>query len=449
MAAKPHPALFAFVAFSAMTLDSCDRSPALPESVGYGANPALPDPRPTPSWAPHVDVATAVGWQAGEAPTPAAGLDVKAFASGLAHPRWLYELPNGDILAAETDAPAPPPGAGSGGLRAILERLVLRTAGSHGQSANRISLLRDANGDGVAETRTVLIDKLNSPFGMALVGDQLYIANADALVRVPYEEGQTKIEAAPQKVVDLPAGRNHHWTKSLIASKDGSHLYVGVGSNSNAAENGLDEEKDRADILEIDPATGSQRVYASGLRNPVGMAWNPWTGALWVSVNERDEIGADLVPDYMTSVKEGGFYGWPYSYWGRHVDARVTPQNPELVKTAIRPDYGLGAHTACLGFAFVSDAKLGSFQNGAVVSQHGSWNRTPRAGYRVIFVKFDNGAPVGGPQEILTGFLDHKGEARGRPVGVIVDRRGALLVADDVGGAVWRVSEKTKSARRD
>ncbi len=439
MATKPHLLLFACVTFA---VASCDRGAALPEIAGYGPNPTLPPPQPTPSWAPHVDVAPAVGWPVGEKPTAAAGLEVKVFASGLEHPRWLYELPNGDILAAETDAPQKPRSAGVGGLRGFVEGLVMRTAGSHRGSANRISLLRDADGDGVAETRTTLIDKLNSPFGMALVGDQLYIADADALVRVPYKDGDTKIDAAPQKVVDLPAGRNHHWTKSLIASKDGLRLYVGVGSNSNVAENGLEEEKDRAAILEIDPATGAKRVFASGLRNPVGMGWNPATGALWVSVNERDEIGDNLVPDYMTSVKEGGFYGWPFSYWGQNVDARVSPQNPELVKAAIRPDYGLGDHTACLGFTFVGDARLGPFQNGAIVSQHGSWNRTPRAGYRVIFVKFDNGAPIGGPQDVLTGFLNDKGEARGRPVGVIIDRRGGLLVADDVGGVVWRVNAK-------
>ncbi|PPD43557.1 MAG: sorbosone dehydrogenase [Methylocystis sp.] len=442
MAVTPRALLFTL---ATLALAACDRGPALPESAGYGPNPVLPDPAVTPSWAPNVNVATAVGWPAGEKPTAATGLGVKAFASGLEHPRWLYELPNGDILAAESDAPPKPEEIGAGGLRGFVEGMVLRTAGSHGQSANRISLLRDADGDGVAETRTVFIDKLNSPFGMALVGDWLYIANADALVRAPYNEGDAKIDAAPEKVVDLPAGRNHHWTKSLIASKDGSRLYVGVGSNSNVGENGLGEETDRAAILEIDPATGAKRVFASGLRNPVGMGWNPQTGALWVSVNERDEIGDNLVPDYMTSVKEGGFYGWPFSYWGQIVDPRVAPQNLELVKAAIRPDYGLGAHTASLGFTFVQETKLDRFQNGAIISQHGSWNRTPRVGYRVIYVKFENGVPVGAPQEVLTGFLNGRGEARGRPVGVIVDRRGGLLVADDVGGVVWRVSEIAES----
>lgn len=421
----------------ALALAACDRGAPLPESAGYGPDPALPAPKP--GLAPNVDVAPAIGWGPGEKPVAAQGLAVTAFATGLDHPRWLYELPNGDILAAETDAPPQAENAGFS-LRGLLEGMVMRKAGSHRGSANRISLLRDADGDGVAEMRSVLADKLSSPFGMALVGDRLYIANADALVRLPYKDGDTRIDAAPVKVAALPAGRNHHWTKSLLASKDGARLYVGVGSNSNVGENGLDEEKDRAAILEIEPATGATRVFAGGLRNPVGMAWNPSTGALWASVNERDEIGDDLAPDYMTSVREGGFYGWPYSYWGRNVDARVSPQRPDLVATATKPDYGLGSHTACLGFAFVGAAKLGSFHDGAIVAQHGSWNRTPRAGYRVIFVKFENGAPVGQPEEVLAGFLNERGEARGRPVGVIIDRRGGLLVADDAGSAIWRVS---------
>jgi len=440
MAAKRFYRVFACAALSMFALSSCDRGAELPESAGYGPNPTLPDPHASPSWAPHVNVASAIGWQPGEKPTAAPGLTVQAFATGLDHPRWLYQLPNGDVLVAETDAPPKPENIGTGGLRGFVEGLVMRSAGSHKGSANRIALLRDADQDGVAELRTAFLDKLNSPFGIALVGDQLFIANADALVRVPYKEGATRIETPPQKVADLPAGRNHHWTKSLLASRDGSKLYVGVGSNSNVGENGLEEEKDRAAILEIDPLTGATRVFASGLRNPVGMDWNPTTGALWVSVNERDEIGDNLVPDYMTSVQEGGFYGWPFSYWGQHVDERVAPQDPELVKKAIKPDYGLGSHTASLGFTFVGEAKLGAFQNGAIIGQHGSWNRTPRAGYRVIFVRFENGAPLGAPQEVLTGFLNAKEEARGRPVGVMVDHNGGLLVADDVGGMVWRVS---------
>lgn len=426
------------LALSVIGLAACDRGPELPESAGYGPNPTLPEPHPTGAF-PYVNVAPAVGWQANETPMPATGLAVQAFATGLEHPRWLYELPNGDILVAETDAPPPPEGWGGGGLRGLIMRLYMRQAGSHKPSANRITLLRDADGDGVAETKEVLLQNLNSPFGMALIDDQLYVANADALVRFPYKEGDTRIEAAPEKVVDLPAGRNHHWTKSLVADPVGSRLYVGVGSNSNAAEHGMEEEQDRAAILEIDPASGVSWVFASGLRNPVGLDWNPVTGELWTSVNERDEIGDNLVPDYMTSVREGAFYGWPYSYYGQHVDERVRPQNAELVKQAIRPDYALGAHTASLGFAFVGDADLGPFQQGAIIGQHGSWNRNPRAGYRVIFVKFEDGVPTGAPEEVLTGFLNERGEARGRPVGVIVDKQGGLLVADDVGGAVWRV----------
>lgn len=429
----------AFVSLSTLALASCDRGAALPESAGYGPDPQLPDPRPSPSWAPNVNTAKAIGWPVGEKPTPAAGLEVEAYASGLHHPRWLYALPNGDVLVAETDAPAPQEGA-AGGIRATVMGMIMRDAGSHHESPNRIVLLRDADGDGKAELRTTLLQNLHSPFGMALVGDRLYVADADALLRFPYKEGDTKIEAAPEKVADLPAGRNHHWTKSLVVDPVGSKLYVGVGSNSNVAENGMAEEINRAAILEIDPANGATRIFASGLRNPVGMDWNPWTGELWTSVNERDELGDNLVPDYMTSVKDGGFYGWPFSYYGQHVDARVKTQNPELVAKAIRPEYALGAHTASLGFTFVERADLGPFQQGAIIGQHGSWNRTPLAGYRVIFVKFDNGAPVGGPQEVLTGFLNDKGEARGRPVGVVIDRQGGLLVADDVGNAVWRVT---------
>lgn len=429
----------ACAAAAALGLAACNRGTSLPESAGYGPNPTLPEPTPSPAWAPYVKTARAVGWAPDEEPTPAAGLTVKAFAGGLKHPRWLYELPNGDVLVAETDAPPRAPGT-SGVIRSFFMGVYMRKAGSHMPSANRITLLRDADGDGVAETKTVFLERLNSPFGMALIGDRLYVANADALVSYQYTDGQTRIDSEPLKVADLPAGRNHHWTKSLLADPYGSRLYVGVGSNSNVGENGMDEEKDRAAILEIDPANGATRVFASGLRNPVGMDWNPVTGELWTSVNERDELGDNLVPDYMTSVRDGAFYGWPYSYFGQYLDPRVEPQNPELVKKAVKPDYALGSHTASLGFTFVGEADLGPFQNGAFIGQHGSWNRDPRAGYRVIFVKFRNGAPIGGPEDVLTGFLSPTGEARGRPVGVMVDRRGGLLVADDVGNTVWRVS---------
>ena len=417
---------------------ACGSAARLPESAGFGPDPELPPP--SHSVIPIINVAPARGWLEGETPQTAAGTKVVAFASGLDHPRWLHVLPNGDVLVAETNAP-PRPKEGKG-LRGWLFGLFQKKAGGAVPSADRITLLRDADRDGVAETRTELLSGLHSPFGMALVGDDLYVADTDAVVRFPYEEGATTITAPATKVVDLPAGeRNHHWTKSLIASPDGTKLYVGIGSNSNVAEHGLEEEEGRAEVWEIDPATGGHRVFASGLRNPVGMAWQPQTGALWVAVNERDELGSDLVPDYMTAVRDGGFYGWPYSYYGQHVDERVKPPRPDLVATAIEPDYALGAHTASLGLAYASgDALPERFRNGMFVGQHGSWNRKPHSGYRVIFVPFAEGVPAGDPIEVLTGFLDEKGESRGRPVGVALDATGALLVADDVGNVVWRVS---------
>jgi glucose/arabinose dehydrogenase len=389
---------------------------------------------------PTVRIARAVGWPAGASPVAAEGLTVNAFATGLVHPRWLYRLPNGDILVAETNAPPKPADKQDGGLRGWFMARAMERAGAAAPSPDRITLLRDADGDGAAETRTVFLDDLTSPFGMALVGDRLYVANADALVAFPYRPGETAISAAPVKVADLPAGRNHHWTKSLVASPDGSKLYVGVGSNSNIAEHGLDEEVNRAAILEIDAASGATRVFASGLRNPVGMDWNPESGALWVAVNERDELGNDLVPDYITSVRDGGFYGWPWSYFGPIVDTRVEPANPAMVARAIRPDYALGSHTASLGLAFnTSDGWPQVWRNGAFVGQHGSWNRSPPAGYQVIFVPFAGGAPAGPPRPVLTGFLDARGQAQGRPVGVAFAADGALLVADDVGDVIWRV----------
>lgn len=426
------------LAASVLALAGCGGGEALPPISGFGPEPVLPAPRS--GLLPTVKIADAVGWPQGEAPTPAAGFQVQRFADGLAHPRWLYRLPNGDILVAESDAPPKPEGHG-GGLRGFVQGLLMRKAGSQTPSADRITLLRDADGDGIAEQRSIFLQDLTSPFGMALVGDRLYVANADSVVMVPYRAGETRASAAPVKIADLPAGRNHHWTKSLAASPDGSRLYVGVGSNSNVGENGLDEEVDRAAILEIDPATGARRVYASGLRNPVGLTWNPDSGLLWTAVNERDEIGNDLVPDYMTSVQPGGFYGWPWSYWGQAVDARVSPANPERVASALRPDYGLGAHTASLGLTFYEgDSFPARYRHGAFVGQHGSWNRTPAVGYKVIFVPFRAGRPIGPPEDVLTGFLNARGQARGRPVGVVTDATGALLVADDVGDAVWRVS---------
>jgi glucose/arabinose dehydrogenase len=422
----------------ALSLAGCGERARLPLTAGIGPSPALPPPVKT--LFPTIDVADAKGWPAGVQPTAAPGLKVNAFATGLDHPRWILPLPNGDVLVSEASAPERPKEGKS--IEGFFMNLFMKKAGSAVPSANRISLLRDADGDGVAETRSVLLDGLASPFGMALVGDVLYVANSDAVVRVPYATGTTRITARPTKVADLPAGPlNHHWTKSLVASPDGTRLYVGVGSNSNAAENGIDKEAERAAIWEIDPATGRHRVFASGLRNPVGLAWEPERGALWVAVNERDELGSDLVPDYMTAVRDGGFYGWPYSYYGTHVDTRVNPRRPDLVARAIVPDYALGPHTASLGLASSRGAQLGArFANGMFVGQHGSWNRKPRSGYRVIFVPFAGGVPSGAAVEVLAGFVDAHGDARGRPVGVAVDRRGGLLVADDVGNVVWRVT---------
>jgi glucose/arabinose dehydrogenase len=422
-----------------LTVAACGgREIALDPALGYGPDPTLPEP--TPQRVPMVKIAEAIGWPAGAAPTPAPGFRVQAFARDLDHPRWLYRLPNGDVLVAESNAP-PKPENKSGGLRGWIEGLVMKRAGARAPSANRISLLRDADGDGVAEVRTAFLENLTSPFGMALVGDTLYVANADAVVAFPYQAGQTRITAAPRTLAPLPAGRNHHWTKSLVASPDGAHLYVGVGSNSNIGENGLDEEVGRAAVHEIDVVTGESRIFASGLRNPVGMAWQPDSGQLWVAVNERDALGNDLVPDYMTSVTRDGFYGWPWSYFGPIVDARVKPANPDMVARALKPDYALGAHTASLGLTFGEGSLFPArFAGGAFVGQHGSWNREPRAGYQVIFVPFSGGTPAGPPEEILGGFLNADGQAMGRPVGTQFDAAGALLVADDVGRVIWRVS---------
>ena len=426
--------LLAPVAF-VLALAGCGDMATVPVEAGYGPEPVLPPPKRTV--VPTVLVAPARGWPEGAAPTPAPGFAVNAFARGLDHPRWLYVLPNGDVLVAES---APPPKEG-GGLRNWVARYFMKRAGSLVPSANRITLLRDADGDGVAETRFRLLEGLNSPFGMALQDGQLYVANTDAILRFPYRDGQTRIDDPGTKVTDLPAGPiNQHWTRNILFSKDGKRLYAAVGSNSNVAENGMEAEEMRAAILEIDPATGAKRVFASGLRNPIGLAWEPQTGALWTTVNERDLLGSDLVPDYMTSVVDGGFYGWPYSYFGQHVDERVHPQRPDLVARAIVPDYALGAHTASMGLAFYEGTLFPArYRGGAFVGQHGSWNRNPRSGYKVIFVPFANGKPSGPPEDILTGFLSAEGEALGRPVGVAVDRHGALLVADDVGNTVWRV----------
>jgi len=428
----------------ALTLAGCGESANIPEEATFGPNPTLPPP--TKTFIPTVNIATAKGWPEGAKPKAAPGLAVNAFASGLDHPRWLYVLPNGDVLVAETNAPSRP--EEGNGIKGFFVGMALKRAGAAVPSANRITLLRDADGDGVAETRTVFLQGLNSPFGMTLIGGDLYVANTDDIMRFPYVDGATQITQPGTKVTDLPAGPlNHHWTKTLIASRDGSRLYVTVGSNSNVGENGLDKEEGRAAIWEVDPTSGQKRLFASGLRNPNGMAWEPQTGALWTVVNERDELGSDLVPDYLTSVKDGGFYGWPFSYYGQHVDDRVTPQQPELVAKALVPDYALGTHTASLGLTFAQGARMPErYSNGAFVGQHGSWNRAPRSGYKVIFVPFVDGRPTGKPLDVLTGFVSADEEALGRPVGVVVDRSGGLLVADDVGNKVWRTTATAPNA---
>jgi len=421
-------------------LGGCGDTAHLKVSDGSGPLPQLPPPRQ--SLIPTVNIAPATGWPHGAKPKAAPGTQVQAFADNLEHPRWLYLLPNGDVLVAETNAP-PKPDDGKG-LRGWFMGKAMKRAGAGVASANRITLLRDADHDGVAEIRTPFIEGLNSPFGMVLVGKDFYVADTDQLLRFHYEPGAMQITGEGHKVTDLPGGPlNHHWTKNVIASPDGSKLYVTVGSNSNVGENGLDKEQGRAAIWEVDPASGQHRLFASGLRNPNGLAWQPASGALWTAVNERDEIGSDLVPDYITSVKDGGFYGWPYSYYGQHVDARVSPQNPQKVATALVPDYAVGPHTASLGLAFAEPGVLPSpFDRGAFVGQHGSWNRKPHSGYKVIFIPFDSaGNPAGKPIDLLTGFLDEDGKAKGRPVGVINDQRGGVLVADDVGNVVWRVTK--------
>ena len=392
---------------------------------------------------PTINVAKAVGWKAGEAPTPAAGLKVQPFATGLDHPRWLLALPNGDVLVAESNAP-PHPDDGKG-LTAKVQKSVMKKAGAGVASPNRIILLRDADGDGIAEARTTLLQGLNSPFGMTLANRRLYIANTDAIVSVPFVPGQTRIAGPPVKLIDLPAGTiNHHWTKNVIAKPDGSRLYVTIGSNSNVGENGSAAEKDRAQIWEVDPKTGQHRVYAYGIRNPNGMAWQPGADQLWTVVNERDALGSDLVPDYLTAVQFGGFYGWPWFYWGGYPDGRPKDPPPDLIQdSAIKPDYALGPHTASLGLTFATGETLGlAYADGAFIGQHGSWNRDPPSGYKVVFVNFRKGQPVGKPIDVLTGFLDAKGRARGRPVGVAIAKDGALLVADDVGNRIWRVARR-------
>ncbi|AMM25156.1 PQQ-dependent sugar dehydrogenase [Variovorax sp. PAMC 28711] len=431
---------------AAAFLAGCGETAKLPAEATIGPAPQLaaPDKRMIPT----VNIAPAVGWTDTAGPTPANGLAVTALARGLDHPRWVYTLPNGDVLVAESNKPPKPkePKDGGDGLFAQIRNkvmgMVMARAGAGVPSANRITLLRDANGDGVAEMKQVFLQNLTSPYGMVLVGNELFIANADALVKVPYTEGQTSIATPPTVVTDLPAGINHHWTKNVAANREGTKLYVTVGSNSNIGENGMAAEEGRAAIWEVDVKSGAKRLFASGLRNPNGLGFDPDTQVLWTVVNERDEIGSDLVPDYLTSVKDGAFYGWPWSYYGGHVDGRVNPQRPDMVAKAIPPDYALGSHVAPLGMTFSSARGMPpELANGVFIGEHGSWNRKPLSGYKVVFVPFIGGRPSGPPVDVLTGFLNAEEKAQGRPVGVALDKSGALLVADDVGNVVWRVSK--------
>ena len=421
----------------AALLAACGDTATLPVGAGMGPRPQLPAPRK--DLIPTVNIAPAKGWSAGDKPVAAAGLVVTAYATGLDHPRWLTVLPNGDVLVAETNAP-PKPEDGKG-IRGWIMKMTMKRAGAGTPSADRITLLRGLGTDGSAATKTSFLEHLHSPFGMALVGGDFYVANSDGVVRFPYTPGIMKIDAAPTTVTALPAGPiNHHWTKNVIASTDGSKLYATVGSNSNVAENGIAAEEGRAAIWEIDRQTGASRVFATGLRNPNGMAWTD-DGTLWTVANERDELGSDLVPDYLTSVHDGAFYGWPYSYYGQNVDKRVQPQRPDLVAKAIAPDYALGPHTASLGLVSSTGATLPApFVGGMFVGQHGSWNRRPLSGYKVVFIPFKNGKPAGEAIDVLTGFVTADGQANGRPVGVAIDKTGALLVADDVGNVIWRVT---------
>ena len=425
------------VAMTGLGLAGCDDTGKDP-TVQIGANPVLP--KLQQYFVPPIRIAKVVSW-AKNTPMVPQGLQVQAFATGFEHPRSLYVLPNGDVLVVESNGPQAPINR----PKDLVTRWVQWFAGATATGGNRITLLRDTTGDGIPDVRTVFLDHLNSPFGVALVGQDLYVANTDAIIRYPYHEGQTSITAPGTKLTDLPGGPiDHHWTKCLLASPDGSKLYVGVGSNSNITENGIGAEYERAAIWEVDRATGAHRIFASGMRNPTGLAWEPETHKLWAVVNERDEVGPDLVPDYLTSVQDGGFYGWPYSYYGQHLDPRVEPQRPDLVAKAIPPDYALSSHVAPLGLAIYSGTDLpASYRGGAFVSEHGSWDRSPLNGYKVVFVPFSGGRPSGPAQDVVTGFLDADNAARGRPVGLAVDRSGGLLIADDLGNTVWRMSSNT------
>lgn len=418
-----------------LALSACGQ-PAPPADQSYGADPELPAPQ---GGFPTLNPATATSWPDGAAPTAPEGFTVTRFAERLAHPRWIYVLPNGDVLVAESSTK---PRSG-GGIEGWIANMMQRRAGALAESADRITLLRDTDGDGDVDARHVFAENLNQPFGMALVGDHFYVANTDGVVRFRYTENAVRVPGRAETVLELPfrEGDNGHWTRNLIASPDGTKLYAAVGSSSNIADNGIEAEEGRAAIWEFNPDGSGARLFVTGLRNPVGMDWAPGTNALWVAVNERDMLGDNLAPDYITSVRDGGFYGWPYSYWGRTVDDRVQPQRPDLVATALTPDYALGAHTASLGLMFYRGEALPErYRNGAFVGQHGSWNRSELVGYKVVFMPFAEGAPSGPPQDFLTGFLNERDRAQGRPVGIATDRTGALLVADDVGNIVWRVA---------
>jgi glucose/arabinose dehydrogenase len=433
--------VLALAAASVLALAACNEED-FDTGSQIGSDPVLPEPQQY--LFPPMHLASVVGWKQGEAPTVPKGLKIEALATGLEHPRSLYVMPNGDILVVESKPPGVEPIRRPKSIvTGWIESLV---TGGGEQPSNRITLLRDADADGKPETRSVFIDHLSSPFGVALVGSDLYVANTDAILRFPYNTGDTSITAPGTVLTPLPGGPiDHHWTKSLVASRDGSLLYVGVGSNSNVSENGMEAEKNRAAIWEVDRKSGRWRLFATGLRNPNGLSWEPESGALWAVVNERDELGPNLVPDYMTSVKDGGFYGWPYSYYGQHLDPRVQPQRPDLVEKAIVPDYALSSHVAPLGLAFTTaDALPQPYRGGAFVGEHGSWDRGDFNGYKVVFVPFSRGHPNGKAQDVVTGFLNPDGEARGRPVGVAVDRSGALLIADDVGNTVWRVTSASE-----
>jgi glucose/arabinose dehydrogenase len=427
------------LAAAVLSLAACDDDEKTDPNSQIGPNPTLPEIHQY--LFPPMHLAKVTGWKEGETPTVPQGLKIEKLAGGLQHPRNLYVLPNGDILVAESKAPYPQPIKRPKDMVMGWVEKLATSAGDAGPS-NRISILRETPEGHGTSVDTALIEHLNSPFGMALVGDDLYIAQSGSIVRYPYKEGDTRIDAQPTTLAQIPGGPiDHHWTKSLLASRDGTLLYVGVGSNSNITENGMEAERDRAAILEVDRANGRMRIFASGLRNPNAMSWEPQTGAMWTVVNERDEIGPNLVPDYLTSVKDGAFYGWPYSYYGQHVDPRVKPERPDLVAAAIPPDYALSSHVAPLGLAFAKDSSLPEkYRAGAFVGEHGSWNRIQLNGYKVVFIPFADGKPSGKAEDVVTGFLDQDGKARGRPVGLAFDKSGALLIADDVGNTIWRVS---------